>query len=1186
MFIYLSKKIAIPHGLKLKCVSWNSEQGWISCGGCSGLLKVLKLEARRNKAAGGSSNLSMNQTLEGHLGDVCCVTWNENYRKLTTSDQHGLIIVWMLHKGMWFEEMINNRNKSVVRGMKWTGDGQKICIVYEDGAVIVGSVDGNRLWGKDLEGIELAHVEWSPDGRNILFGTTNAEVHIYDNMGNPANPLNRVQIYAVTPGSGANIIGLQWYNGNAGYVENNAPSLAICFDNGRAQIMRDAKDDNPILIDTGMKSTQMRWNTQGSVLAISGTKNTTGQNGEQKAIQMVQFYSPFGKHLRTLKVPGSGITSLSWEGGSLRLALAVDSYIYFANIRPDYEWGYFANTLVYSFNKPDRAENCVAFWDTVSDERHIKYVKQLIAIRASGENCVFATRTDDSSGQFILILCNAIGSPVDSKYIDIEPVYLAMTPYHVIVASNEMVNVWQYRTPVSKLTSLRGKTGSRLKDDRETIFHIDDSPQTSKKNGARSPASRSTHDPICCVAASQTTLIIARASGTILRFSLPHCSLENKYTVKCRPQLIHLNCDSTRISIIDINGMMTLFDLDARPEGLKGQVGQKLDFERKDAWDMKWSDDNPELFACMEKTRMYVFRGLQPEEPVMSSGYLCHFTDLCIKAVLLDDIIINPEHPDKECIVNFETKSLRDTRSLLATVPISEAFQFIDDHPHPRLWRILAESALEQLNFIVADKAFVRCSDYQGIQFVKRLKVLNERNKQRAEVCAYFRRFDEAESIFLNNDWKDLAVELRMRLGDWFRVVQLIQSGAGDDKMLSQAFNNIGDYYADRQKWAKAMKNYHKGDNLKEMVNCAYILDDYDTLEGLIDQIPEGSPFLADVGEKFMSVGLCKKAVQAFLKAHDPKSAIDCCRLLNQWDQAVELAEKHSFNDIERLLTKYASHLLGENKVFQAVELYRKANRYTEAAKLLAKLGKKTGTTKVNPLRAKKLYVLSAMEVDRFKNKMLGSPSNKGQNAKEALDALMAHDLATSSAGGQELQNAWHGAEAYHFYLLCQRQLYQGAVEAAMKTALRLADYEDVIDARDIYSLIALASFHTKFFGTCSKAFIKLEALDGLTEEERKQYQKVALSIFSVNMPEDPTVRTYSCTSCTSQVKDYDVNCGDCGKHFQACLVSGRAILNTDVYTCRTCRHQVYQQNLRTYINCPLCHSLLRNSNDNFGMRG
>ena len=33
--------------------------------------------------------------------------------------------------------MINNRNKSVVKDMKWTPDGRKICIIYEDGAVSI-----------------------------------------------------------------------------------------------------------------------------------------------------------------------------------------------------------------------------------------------------------------------------------------------------------------------------------------------------------------------------------------------------------------------------------------------------------------------------------------------------------------------------------------------------------------------------------------------------------------------------------------------------------------------------------------------------------------------------------------------------------------------------------------------------------------------------------------------------------------------------------------------------------------------------------------------------------------------------------------------------------------------------------------------------------------------------------------
>jgi WD40 repeat protein len=73
----------------------------------------------------------------------------------------------------------DNRNKSVVRDMKWTSDGQKICIVYEDGAVIVGSVDGNRLWGKELD-VQLQNVEWSPDGKRILFVSLEGEVHVYD----------------------------------------------------------------------------------------------------------------------------------------------------------------------------------------------------------------------------------------------------------------------------------------------------------------------------------------------------------------------------------------------------------------------------------------------------------------------------------------------------------------------------------------------------------------------------------------------------------------------------------------------------------------------------------------------------------------------------------------------------------------------------------------------------------------------------------------------------------------------------------------------------------------------------------------------------------------------------------------------------------------------------------------------
>lgn len=54
----------------------------------------------------------------------------------------------------------------------------------------------------------------------------------------------------------------------------------------------------------------------------------------------------------------------------------------------------------------------------------------------------------------LLILCNAIGTPIDSKYIDIEPLHVTMTRYHVVVASEETVYIWQYSTALSKLTSI------------------------------------------------------------------------------------------------------------------------------------------------------------------------------------------------------------------------------------------------------------------------------------------------------------------------------------------------------------------------------------------------------------------------------------------------------------------------------------------------------------------------------------------------------------------------------------------------------------------------------------------------------------------------------------------------------------------------------------------------------------
>ena len=164
----------------------------------------------------------------------------------------------------------------------------------------------------------------------------------------------------------------------------------------------------------------------------------------------------------------------------------------------------------------------------------------------------------------------------------------------------------------------------------------------------------------------------------------------------------------------------------------------------------------------------------------------------------LDQLMKDPEERSKDHVLKFETKALRDTRELLEKVNLGEAYAFVEENSHPRLWRLLAEAGLQKLDFGIAEKAFVHCSDYMGIQLVRRLLLLDDPKKQTAEVATYFGNFDEAEKLYREMDRRDLALELR-RLGDSFKVVQLVQQGGGDDSLLQTAWNKIGDYFWERR---------------------------------------------------------------------------------------------------------------------------------------------------------------------------------------------------------------------------------------------------------------------------------------------------------------------------------------------------------------------------------------------------
>lgn len=102
----------------------------------------------------------------------------------------------------------------------------------------------------------------------------------------------------------------------------------------------------------------------------------------------------------------------------------------------------------------------------------------------------------------------------------------------------------------------------------------------------------------------------------------------------------------------------------------------------------------------------------------------------------------------------------------------------------------------------------------------------------------------------------------------------------------------------------------------------------------------------------------------------------------------------------------------------------------------------------------------------------------------KTLNSLITSTINTSS--DKILQNPWRGAEAWHFFLLCQKQMYAKKFNYALKTALRLQEYELDLEPRKIYSVMALAAYYNKSYKELSRAFVKLEGIKDLQSHEKE----------------------------------------------------------------------------------------------------
>ena len=108
------------------------------------------------------------------------------------------------------------------------------------------------------------------------------------------------------------------------------------------------------------------------------------------------------------------------------------------------------------------------------------------------------------------------------------------------------------------------------------------------------------------------------------------------------------------------------------------------------------------------------------------------------------------------------------------------------------------------LDFLNAERALLQIDDFKTLKYVKKIQQLDDREKQRAEVYTLQGKYEEAEKVYRGIERKDLAINMRVRTGDFYGVLEMVKEGSGYDEILGKMTNQLGNFYAERLEWDKA----------------------------------------------------------------------------------------------------------------------------------------------------------------------------------------------------------------------------------------------------------------------------------------------------------------------------------------------------------------------------------------------